>query len=132
MFARVFIGMDDNPMSAGSVATPSPLYNGGGSVQAPRSLSSSSNSTSPPVGTPASSSHMLIIPHPINATKITDAHHVVTQNTSGRKYQCKMCPSVSTLQCSYFLKVLILIFNHLVFMSGTPPIQWYTRLHLQS
>lgn len=85
-------------MSAGSGATPSPLYNGSGSIQAPRSLSSGSSSTSPPVGTPASSSHMLIVPHPINATKVSDAHHVVTQNTSGRKYQCKMCPSVSTHQ----------------------------------
>lgn len=60
------------------------VYGGG------RSHSSSSSSASPPHGQAA----MLVVPHPLTTTK--DQHHVVTQNGSGRKYQCKMCPSVSS------------------------------------
>ncbi|KAL1139926.1 hypothetical protein AAG570_006903, partial [Ranatra chinensis] len=63
------------------------LYGGGGGGGV-RSQSTGSSSASPP-----GAHHMLIVPHPITKP---DQHHVVTQNGSGRKYQCKMCPSVST------------------------------------
>ncbi|XP_054269625.1 zinc finger protein rotund-like isoform X2 [Macrosteles quadrilineatus] len=59
------------------------LYGG-----AARSHSSSSSSASPPHGAAT-----LIVPHPL-AAKGPDQHHVVTHNGSGRKYQCKMCPTV--------------------------------------
>ncbi|CAB0019176.1 unnamed protein product [Nesidiocoris tenuis] len=72
----------------------------------PRTQSSGSSSASPPAAphgagpqssgsAPSSTSaSMLIVPHPLGLpTKTEDVHHVVTQNGSGRKYQCKMCPS---------------------------------------
>ncbi|XP_054267281.1 uncharacterized protein LOC128989415 [Macrosteles quadrilineatus] len=60
------------------------LYGG-----AARSHSSSSSSASPPHGAAT-----LIVPHPL-AAKGPDQHHVVTHNGSGRKYQCKMCPTMA-------------------------------------
>lgn len=57
-----------------------------------RSHSSSSSSASPPHGAAT-----LIVPHPLAASKGPEQHHVVTHNGSGRKYQCKMCPSVRLL-----------------------------------
>lgn len=65
----------------------------GGGTPRSHSTASTASSISP---TGNSATPMLIVPHPINAAKITDAHHVVThQNGGGRKYTCKMCPSVS-------------------------------------
>ncbi|KAI5749965.1 hypothetical protein M8J76_011814 [Diaphorina citri] len=60
------------------------IYNNG----TPRSHSTSSNSLSPPAGAQPA---MLIVPHPLTSNQ--KEHHVVTHNGSGRKYQCKMCPS---------------------------------------
>lgn len=81
-------------VTAGGMEDGSGMYqqHGGGT---PRSHSTASTASSvSPTGN--SGTPMLIVPHPINATKITDAHHVVThQNGGGRKYTCKMCPSVS-------------------------------------
>ncbi|XP_039291425.1 zinc finger protein rotund isoform X3 [Nilaparvata lugens] len=74
-------GVDDGRMEG--------VVPGGGGIGAVygggRSHSSSSSSASPPHG-----QAMLVVPHPLTNTK--DQHHVVTQNGSGRKYQCKMCP----------------------------------------
>ncbi|XP_024081491.1 zinc finger protein rotund-like isoform X3 [Cimex lectularius] len=77
-------GVDDNGHQAG-------VYGGA----APRTQSSGSSSASPPAGSGAlPPPSMLIVPHPLsNQTKAEAQHHVVTQNGSGRKYQCKMCPS---------------------------------------
>ncbi|KAF6207595.1 hypothetical protein GE061_016042 [Apolygus lucorum] len=62
----------------------------------PRTQSSGSSSASPPANSHTTSASMLIVPHPLGGpTKSENQHHVVTQNGSGRKYQCKMCPSVS-------------------------------------
>jgi len=70
----------------------------GGGTPRSHSTASTASSISP---TGNSATPMLIVPHPINAAKITDAHHVVThQNGGGRKYTCKMCPSVSNF-CAY-------------------------------
>lgn len=84
---------------------------GGGT---PRSHSTASTASSvSPSGNAATP--MLVVPHPINASKITDAHHVVThQNGGGRKYTCKMCPSVSVPLIFYFFKYYFR-FGHRVF-----------------
>ncbi|XP_073989029.1 zinc finger protein rotund-like isoform X2 [Rhodnius prolixus] len=65
---------------------------GGYGTAGARSQSSGSSSGSPPTTSTAS---MLIVPHPLGppSAKVEAQHHVVTQNGSGRKYQCKMCPS---------------------------------------
>ncbi|CAH1407620.1 unnamed protein product [Nezara viridula] len=42
---------------------------------------------------------MLLVPHPL--PKAEAQHHVVTQNGSGRKYQCKMCPTVTHRTVSF-------------------------------
>lgn len=82
LVSRTGGGLDDGRMDPpGSLA----LYGAGA-----RSHSSSSSSASPPHGAAT-----LIVPHPLSVTKTgPDQHHVVTHNGSGRKYQCKMCPSV--------------------------------------
>jgi hypothetical protein len=51
----------------------------------------SSNSNSP--GN-AQTSALLVVPQPINATKISGS----LPNGTGRKYQCKMCPQVSLIK----------------------------------
>jgi hypothetical protein len=37
---------------------------------------------------------LLVVPQPINATKISGS----LPNGTGRKYQCKMCPQVSLIK----------------------------------
>ncbi|PSN43402.1 hypothetical protein C0J52_26692 [Blattella germanica] len=78
---------------------PGSLYNtaGGG---APRSNSSSS-SASPPASAPTPSANaaaaMLVVPQPINASKMSGQPQgsIVSANGgTGRKYQCKMCPQM--------------------------------------
>lgn len=57
----------------------------------------STSSGSPPVSTPSSSGSMLVVPQPISAaTKGPGAPSGVATNGTGRKYQCKMCPQVSS------------------------------------
>lgn len=63
-----------------------------------RSTSSSSSPGGGPVG---SSPALLVVPQPINATKMAAG----VQNGGGpqpRKYQCKMCPQVSYVSPFYF------------------------------
>uniref|UniRef100_A0A8D8VN27 Zinc finger protein rotund n=1 Tax=Cacopsylla melanoneura TaxID=428564 RepID=A0A8D8VN27_9HEMI len=72
--------IEENGHQTNGVAS---IYNGNNNGT-PRSHSASSSSISPPAGAQPA---MLIVPHPIKE------HHVVTHNGSGRKYQCKMCPS---------------------------------------
>ncbi|XP_023711216.1 zinc finger protein rotund isoform X3 [Cryptotermes secundus] len=79
---------------------PGSIYNSTG-AGAPRSNSSSS-SASPPtsVQTPsvnaAAAAAMLVVPQPINASKMGQQQGsiVSTNGGTGRKYQCKMCPQV--------------------------------------
>lgn len=79
---------------------PGSIYNSTG-AGAPRSNSSSS-SASPPtsVQTPsvnaAAAAAMLVVPQPINASKMGQQQgSIVSANGgTGRKYQCKMCPQV--------------------------------------
>lgn len=88
-------GLEDGRMDGvggGGGTTPS-VYNS----SVPRSHSSASNSCSPPTG--AVPSTMLVVPQP---TRIADPHHIVTQNGSNRRYQCKMCPSVSHIPIYFF------------------------------
>lgn len=61
-----------------------PIY---GSTSA---LRAQSNSNSPGNGHGQPSSALLVVPQPINATKMTSG----LSNGTGRKYQCKMCPQV--------------------------------------
>lgn len=68
---------------------------------APRSNSSSS-SASPPTSAPtpsvnAAAAAMLVVPQPINASKMGQQQSSImsTNGGTGRKYQCKMCPQVS-------------------------------------
>lgn len=61
-----------------------PIY---GSTSA---LRAQSNSNSPGNGHGQPSSALLVVPQPINATKMTSG----LTNGTGRKYQCKMCPQV--------------------------------------
>lgn len=84
----------------------------GGGTPRSHSTASTASSISP---TGNSGTPMLIVPHPINATKITDAHHVVThQNGGGRKYTCKMCPSVSLFYFIYlFFYIIMNIYKHI-------------------
>ena len=79
---------------------PVSIYNstGGG---APRSNSSSS-SASPPTSAPtpsvnAAAAAMLVVPQPINASKMGQQQGSImsANGGTGRKYQCKMCPQVS-------------------------------------
>ena len=77
--------------------------------------SNSSASSSPPAagtgaasnGTNGAASGMLVVPQPINAAKMGGGgsstgggHHIGQNGTTGRKYQCKMCPQVSHLLSS--------------------------------
>ena len=56
----------------------------------------SSNSSSPGGGHGGTPAALLVVPQPINATKIGG----ITNGTgSGRKYQCKMCPQVRKSVC---------------------------------
>lgn len=57
---------------------------------APGGLRAASNSNSPGnlQGQPST---LLVVPQPINATKMSSG----LANGTGRKYQCKMCPQVS-------------------------------------
>lgn len=69
-----------------------------GATGALRSGSSSSSSPGGGHGHPgaAAAAALLVVPQPINATKITAG---LTNGTgTGRKYQCKMCPQV----CKFF------------------------------
>ncbi len=65
---------------------------------------SSASSASPPATstTPASSMGMLVAPQPINAAKMGHTLAAVAAQSNGgsqaRKYQCKMCPQVSSSQ----------------------------------
>lgn len=64
-----------------------------------RSTSSSSSPGGGPVG---SSPALLVVPQPINATKMAAG----VQNGGGpqpRKYQCKMCPQVRNVSHKFFL-----------------------------
>ena len=59
------------------------------STTGPLRTTSSSNSPGNLHG--QQSSTLLVVPQPINATKISTG----LSNNTGRKYQCKMCPQVS-------------------------------------
>lgn len=59
-----------------------PLYGAG-------TLRAASNSNSPGNHLHGQSSTLLVVPQPINATKMPSG-----LPNSGRKYQCKMCPQV--------------------------------------
>ncbi|XP_048522185.1 zinc finger protein rotund-like [Dendroctonus ponderosae] len=72
---KVYAGMEDHHMAN----TPG-LYTSG------RSTSSSSSP-----GVPGSSPALLVVPQPINATKMGGMQNGGVQP---RKYQCKMCPQV--------------------------------------
>ncbi|KAJ4439491.1 hypothetical protein ANN_07615 [Periplaneta americana] len=87
--------MESGAHQGGAGMPPGSLYNstGGG---APRSNSSSS-SASPPASapTPSAAAAMLVVPQPINASKMSGQQQgsIVSANGgTGRKYQCKMCP----------------------------------------
>jgi hypothetical protein len=101
---------------------PGSLYNNAGGG-APRSNSSSS-SASPPTSVQTSSVNaaaaaaMLVVPQPINASKMGQQQgSIVSANGgTGRKYQCKMCPQVGehvlcklslSVWCSYVSCILI-------------------------
>lgn len=80
-------------METGHQGMPPSLYS-----SAPRSNSSSSSSP-PSVTTATSSASMLVVPQPINATKMSSGvpptlSQQPSANGTGRKYQCKMCPQV--------------------------------------
>ena len=62
----------------------------------------SSNSNSP--GNAQSS--LLVVPQPINATKMNSG----MANGTGRKYQCKMCPQVNRF-VSNFWKILMCVLD---------------------
>lgn len=62
------------------------LYGGQGNLRGP-----SSNSPGNLHGQPST---LLVVPQPLNATKIAPG----LPNGSGRKYQCKMCPQVSSTE----------------------------------
>lgn len=76
------------------------IYTGSNAVR------TNSNSNSPGNAhthgsTPAA---LLVVPQPINATKITNG------TGSGRKYSCKMCPTVSyNFMCCFYLSNIFLI-----------------------
>lgn len=53
-------------------------------------LRATSNSSNSPGNLHGQSSTLLVVPQPINATKMTSG----LSNGNGRKYQCKMCPQV--------------------------------------
>ncbi|XP_063219255.1 zinc finger protein rotund-like isoform X2 [Bacillus rossius redtenbacheri] len=87
-------------LEEGAHQPPMALYSGGGGGggggAVPRSNSSSS-SASPPSAPITNPGAMLVVPQPINASKMAPAppSGLVTANGgSGRKYQCKMCPQV--------------------------------------
>lgn len=75
LFLAVYAGMEDH------MANTPGLYTSG------RSTSSSSSP-----GVPGSSPALLVVPQPINATKMGGMQNGGVQP---RKYQCKMCPQVS-------------------------------------
>ena len=55
--------------------------------------SSSSTSSSPPVAAAASSGNgMLVVPQPVKGSQQVNGS---SSTSSGRKYQCKMCPQVT-------------------------------------
>lgn len=54
-------------------------------------LRATSNSSHSPGNLHGQQSTLLVVPQPINATKMTSG----LSNGNGRKYQCKMCPQVS-------------------------------------
>lgn len=86
-----FTGMDDH-----MTGTPG-LYTSG------RSTSSSSSPGGGPVG---SSPALLVVPQPINATKMAGVQNGGPQP---RKYQCKMCPQVSQFYvCNFFYNLSLL------------------------
>lgn len=62
-----------------------PIYGASGALRA----ASNSNSPGNLHGQPST---LLVVPQPINATKMSSG----LTNGSGRKYQCKMCPQVSS------------------------------------
>lgn len=63
-----------------------------------RATSNNSNSPGNLHGQPST---LLVVPQPINATKMTSG----LSNGNGRKYQCKMCPQVR-VSCN-FLRVTV-------------------------
>lgn len=79
----VYAGMEDHHMAS----TPG-LYTSG------RSTSSSSSP-----GVPGSSPALLVVPQPINATKMGGMQNGGVQP---RKYQCKMCPQVRVSDLIFF------------------------------
>jgi len=62
-------------------------------------LRTTSNSNSPGNLHGQQSSTLLVVPQPINATKISTG----ISNNTGRKYQCKMCPQVSMTCLRYII-----------------------------
>lgn len=65
-----------------------PIYGSSGALRA----ASNSNSPGNLHGQPSA---LLVVPQPINATKMSSG----LTNGSGRKYQCKMCPQVRLKEC---------------------------------
>lgn len=91
--------------------------------------SSSSTSSSPPIsGGGPGPGGMLVVPQPINAsakmpspaTPAPSTPHTPQHNHSsqvnGRKYQCKMCPTVSHL--NFYYNLIFLFQNYFFIKSG--------------
>lgn len=76
------------------------------STTGPLRTTSSSNSPGNLHG--QQSSTLLVVPQPINATKISTG----LSNNTGRKYQCKMCPQVSMIYVRLLLRRSYMMSNH--------------------
>jgi zinc finger protein 362/384 len=107
--------MDHHAIQGGAQMTPASIYGAAGALR-----SGSSNSSSPGGihggvhhGHHGPGSALLVVPQPINATKMGAG----LTNGTGRKYQCKMCPQVRSVSWFSFLIFIIHLCRLLLFVT---------------
>ena len=87
--------LDHHALQGGGQMTP--IYGAAGALRSVSSNSSSPGGTHHQ-NTPAA---LLVVPQPINATKIGGL-----TNGTGRKYQCKMCPQVMNIFIFFYFALI--------------------------